>query len=86
MEPPVKRPPGQHHGDLRNALQRAALELVAAAGPRGFTMAEASVAFVLSNSVDPEAFPVDYDYSFDLTTRELTMSVVLPEPCAVSGA
>ncbi|MDW5593062.1 TetR/AcrR family transcriptional regulator [Conexibacter stalactiti] len=31
-----------HHGDLRNALEAAALELVAERGPHGFTLAEAS--------------------------------------------
>jgi AcrR family transcriptional regulator len=35
------RPTGQHHGDLRNALEAAALELIAENGPRGFTLAEA---------------------------------------------
>jgi AcrR family transcriptional regulator len=38
----VKRPLGHHHGDLRNALEAAALDLVAEAGPRGFSLAEAS--------------------------------------------
>jgi AcrR family transcriptional regulator len=38
----VKRPSGHHHGDLRNALEQAALALVAERGPRGFTLAEAS--------------------------------------------
>ncbi|GAA3438533.1 TetR/AcrR family transcriptional regulator [Kutzneria kofuensis] len=33
---------GYHHGDLRNALETAALELVAERGAHGFTMAEAS--------------------------------------------
>jgi AcrR family transcriptional regulator len=43
MNSPVKRrPTGHHHGDLRNALLRAALELVAERGPHGFTLAEAS--------------------------------------------
>jgi AcrR family transcriptional regulator len=43
MSSPVKRrPTGQHHGDLRNALLRAALELVAERGPHGFTLAETS--------------------------------------------
>jgi AcrR family transcriptional regulator len=43
MSSPVKRrPTGHHHGDLRNALLRAALELVAERGPHGFTLAEAS--------------------------------------------
>lgn len=43
MSPPVKRrPTGRHHGDLRNTLLRAALELVAERGPHGFTLAEAS--------------------------------------------
>lgn len=31
-----------HHGDLRNALEQAALELVAERGPHGFSLAEAS--------------------------------------------
>jgi AcrR family transcriptional regulator len=40
---PVKRrPTGRHHGDLRNALERAALELVAEKGPHGFSLNEAS--------------------------------------------
>ncbi|MFF9045950.1 TetR/AcrR family transcriptional regulator [Streptomyces parvulus] len=43
MSPPVKRrPTGHHHGDLRNALLRAALELIGERGPHGFTLAEAS--------------------------------------------
>jgi len=43
MGSPVKRrTTGQHHGDLRNALLRAALELVAERGPHGFSLAETS--------------------------------------------
>ena len=42
MSPDVKRRTGQHHGDLRNALLAAALELVAESGPRGLSMAEAA--------------------------------------------
>ncbi len=42
MTSPVKRRTGQHHGDLRNALLSAALELVAERGPRGFSVAEAA--------------------------------------------
>jgi AcrR family transcriptional regulator len=38
----VKRPSGQHHGDLRRVLEQAALELVVTKGIGGFTMAEAS--------------------------------------------
>ncbi|MFC9690513.1 TetR/AcrR family transcriptional regulator [Kribbella sp. NPDC056951] len=33
---------GYHHGDLRNALEQAALQLVAERGPQGFSLAEAS--------------------------------------------
>ncbi|MFJ2398137.1 TetR/AcrR family transcriptional regulator [Streptomyces sp. NPDC087843] len=36
-----RRPSGTHHGDLRNALEGAALALVAERGPHGFTLAEA---------------------------------------------
>jgi AcrR family transcriptional regulator len=43
MSSPVKRrPTGHHHGDLPNALLRAALELVTERGPHGFTLAETS--------------------------------------------
>ncbi|GGR74403.1 restriction system protein [Nocardioides luteus] len=41
------------------------------------------VGIVLANSVYPDAFPVDHDYSFDLPTRELTLKVDIPEPSAV---
>ncbi|WP_089252880.1 TetR/AcrR family transcriptional regulator [Asanoa hainanensis] len=40
--PPSPRPTGLHHGDLRNALLAAALELVAERGTQGFTLAETS--------------------------------------------
>ncbi|MGW9213243.1 TetR/AcrR family transcriptional regulator [Embleya sp. NPDC055664] len=43
MAPPAsRRPVGHHHGDLRNSLLRASLELVGERGPHGFTLAEAS--------------------------------------------
>src|ERR1700745_1055600 len=35
-------PRGYHHGNLREALIRAALELIAQKGPAGFTVAEAA--------------------------------------------
>ncbi|MER7928686.1 TetR/AcrR family transcriptional regulator [Streptomyces sp. NPDC096057] len=38
----ARRPVGHHHGDLRNALLQASLELVGERGPHGFTLAEAS--------------------------------------------
>ena len=38
----ISRRSGYHHGDLRNSLERAALELVGERGANGFTMAEAS--------------------------------------------
>ena len=41
---------------------------------------EEYVGIVLSNSVYPDAFPVEYDHSFDLSSRELTLSVYVPEP------
>jgi restriction system protein len=43
------------------------------------------VGIVLSNSVYPEAFPVDYDHRFDLATRELNLTVAVPPPSAVSA-
>lgn len=44
------------------------------------TAIEEYVGIVLSNSAYPEGFPVDYDYSFDIATRELTLAVFVPEP------
>jgi restriction system protein len=41
------------------------------------------VGIVLSNSVYPEAFSVDYDYEFDLASRELRLAVTVPPPSAV---
>ncbi len=41
------------------------------------------VDIVLSNSVYPEAFPVGYDHEFDLSSRELRVTVPVPEPGAI---
>jgi restriction system protein len=41
------------------------------------------VGVVLSNSVYPESFPVSYDHRFDLATRELTLSVTVPDPSQI---
>jgi restriction system protein len=38
------------------------------------------VGIVLSNSVYPDSFPVEHEHAFDLSTRELTMNVTVPEP------
>jgi restriction system protein len=38
------------------------------------------VGIVLSNSVYPEAFPVEHEHGFDLGTRELKLQVNVPEP------
>jgi AcrR family transcriptional regulator len=42
MDESVKRSSGRHHGDLRRALEEAALDLVMTRGVGGFTLAEAS--------------------------------------------
>lgn len=44
---------------------------------------EEYVGIVLSNSAYPDAFPVDYEHSFDLSTRELILSVFVPEPSSL---
>lgn len=44
---------------------------------------EEYVGIVLSNSVYPESFPVTHSHQFDLSTRELTLRVAIPEPTAV---
>lgn len=41
-QPPGDGPRGYHHGNLKEALIRAALELIAQKGPGGFTFAEAA--------------------------------------------
>ena len=38
---------------------------------------------MLSNSVYPDAFPVENAHSFDLASRELTLQVNIPEPSTV---
>ena len=42
MPPDTDEPRGYHHGNLREALIRAALELIAKKGPSGLTFAEAA--------------------------------------------
>ena len=39
------------------------------------------VGIVLGNSVYPDMFPVTHDHHFDLATRELTLTAIVPEPC-----
>jgi restriction system protein len=41
------------------------------------------VGIVLSNSVYPEAFPVDYDFKFDSSLKELVVTAVVPPPSAI---
>jgi AcrR family transcriptional regulator len=48
---------GYHHGDLRNALETAALALVAEKGAHGFTMAEASRRAQVSVAAPFKHFP-----------------------------
>jgi restriction system protein len=43
------------------------------------------VGIVLSNSVYPEAFPVEHDYEFDLATRELRLVAAVPAPSSISA-
>ena len=50
-DPPPGARRGYHHGNLREALMKAALDLIAAKGPAGFTFAEAARAA----GVSPEA-------------------------------
>lgn len=44
---------------------------------------EQYIGVVLSNSVYPDHFPVSHDHAFDLGSRELTLTVRLPEPADV---
>ncbi len=41
------------------------------------------VSIVLSNSVYPECFPVDHDFSFDSSLRELAVTAVVPAPSSI---
>ncbi len=41
------------------------------------------VGIVLSNSVYPDTFQVEYEHTFDLSSRELTLRVSVPEPGAL---
>jgi restriction system protein len=38
------------------------------------------VSIVLSNSVYPDCFPVEHDFEFDASLRELTLQVIVPAP------
>lgn len=44
---------------------------------------EEYVGIVLSNSAYPESFPVTHSHNFDLSSRELTLQVSVPEPSTV---
>ncbi len=44
---------------------------------------EQYVEVVLSSSVYPERFPVSHDHAFDLGSRELVLTVRIPEPASV---
>jgi AcrR family transcriptional regulator len=70
---------GYHHGNLKEALQRAALELIAEKGPFGFTFAEAarwagvSPAAPYRHYSDRDALMADVaKRGFDLFEQELT--------------
>lgn len=41
------------------------------------------VTIVLANSTYPDGFPVTYEHSFDASSRELTLSVSVPQPSAI---
>ena len=41
------------------------------------------VGVVLSNSVYPDTFPVAYDHRFDIGSRELALTVTVPEPDSI---
>lgn len=41
------------------------------------------VSIVLGNSVYPEAFPVEHDFTFNSSLRELTLTVLVPSPQTV---
>jgi restriction system protein len=41
------------------------------------------VGIVLADSVYPDCFPVEYDYAFDLATRELTLTAIVSPPGAI---
>lgn len=44
---------------------------------------ETYVGLVLSNSYYPDTYPVGYDYSFDVSTRELSLALHIPSPTAM---
>lgn len=61
-----------HNDELAKFINDLAFDIPSAIGEY--------VGIVLSNSVYPDAFPVEHDHSFDLSSRELTLSVYVPEP------
>lgn len=55
--PRARHPRPYHHGDLRRALVRAALELVRSRGPEGFTLREAARRVGVSQTAPYRHFP-----------------------------
>jgi AcrR family transcriptional regulator len=62
-------PRGYHHGDLKEALIRAALELIARKGPAGFTFAEAARAAGVSPAAPYRHYRDRDDLLIDVARR-----------------
>lgn len=58
-------------------------ELIAGLGYGTAEAIEECVSIVLSNSVYPDAFPVEHDFGFDGVTAELSLRVLIPDPGTV---
>ena len=65
----------EHNANLERLINELAFDVP--------TAIQEYVGIVLSNSVYPDCFPVDYDHRFELETRELTLTVRVPEPSAL---
>src|SRR5437764_10582482 len=62
-------PRGYHHGNLKEALMRAALELIAKKGPGGFTFAEAARAAGVSPAAPYRHYRDRDDLLIDVARR-----------------
>ena len=65
----------QHNAALTKLINDLAFDVEAAI--------QEYVGIVLANSVYPSVFPVSHEHEFHLTTRELTLEVLVPEPSAL---
>lgn len=70
----------QQREDAAQEANRQLDELIAGLTDNDEAAVQEYVSIVLGNSVYPDCFPVEHDYAFDSSARELTLTVTVPAP------